>query len=227
VFYAALDVEYLQILVEKLITNLQEKNRLDWVIEEGETIFKNHKQLQNPDRVYLKIKSAWKLSKHQLDILKRLSRWRENQAQMKDIPRNQLLKEASLYQLSLVKPSSSDELKAIDGLSEKFVRRYGEEIIQIVQEVNALPENELPSLLPKPLNKNEQGKLKALREYLRGFSELEDVAPEILLKKKDYEQIIRYGFNSDGVSQAFRLKGWRKDFLEAGIEDYFQSLTLV
>ncbi|MFT7559043.1 MAG: ribonuclease D [Flavobacteriales bacterium] len=228
IFYAALDVEYLYILVHALIERLEDIGRLTWVIEEGATLFKNYKGQQDASHAYLRIKSAWKLSPRQLAGLVALSKWRENTAQSRDLPRNQVLKESAVFQLAQLMPKHMSQLRDIEGFSDRVIRRDGHNIMDILSSAESLSEDALPTVLAKPLNKTEQEELKQIRACVREFAGENSISPEILLKKKIYEHMVRYGYSNgpetDSNDEGYQLQGWRLPFLDAPLKEYFSKL---
>ncbi len=209
-YYAALDVEYLIRLAHELLHQLDEKKRLEWVFEEGRRVYKNYKDLQNLNNSYARIKSAWKLQPRKLAVLMKLSRWRENYAQQNDIPRNRVLKEKALVELALRCPAHISKLRDIDGISERLIRREGQTIIDQISESLALEEKNLPAPLPKPLNKQEREMLQGLRESVRDFADELSISPEILLRKKESEALIRLKLADEWDSINDFFKGWRR-----------------
>lgn len=219
IFYAALDVDYLYELATILIKKLNDNNRFEWVIEDGNEILRNYKRLQDPEQSYTRVKSAWKLKPRQLAVLMSLSKWREHAAQARDVPRNNIVKESALLDLSFRCPTHIRQLREITGISERMIKKSGERIIELIEEVLALPDSELPEALPKPISKSEQLLLRALKDKSQELANSLNIAPEILLKKKDFESIIRNVGVADQELRTFALSGWRHELLEDSIKD--------
>ncbi len=224
IHYAALDVEYLFTLANSLMVQLNEQQRLPWAMEDSQRMVDNFFVNQDPDRTYLKFKSAWKLDEQQLAILKVLSRWREDEAQAKDIPRNRLVKESAIYSIALTKPTAEGQLYSIDGLTSRMIRSYGDKFLSIVEDVLALPSDHLPARLPRPLCSEERNVLDKLKQVVLAKAEEMSLPSEVLMRKKDYEEIL-----ITARDQVYRvptkLHGWRKNVIAEKVVETVQQLA--
>lgn len=222
--YAALDVEYLYTLAENLQSQLKEKGRLDWVREEGRRIYRHFKQLQDVNNSFKRIKSAWKLSPQKLAVLVALSKWRENYAQQKDIPRNRVIKERSLFELALHCPKHVSKLRDIDGMPERIIRSQGDTIIELVKRACELDEESLPSALPAPLAKADQEQYRALKSAIHSYADELDIAPEFVLKKKDIEALFRLQQTDSWTEIDAYFEGWRKNSIADRVQVLLKEL---
>lgn len=213
VHYAALDVEFLRVLALKLIDTLQAQNRLDWVLEEGARVYKQFKQHQSVPDSYKKIKSAWKLNPRRLAVLISLSRWRENYAQTHNLPRNRVIKEKSLYELAVQCPKKIPQLRKIEGLNERVIRKQGKQIIQIIEEQMSLPEEELPAPLTPPLAKEDRDLLKQVKTDVAEMASELGIASEILMRKKELEKLVRMRLADDWPAIESFFSGWRQEVI--------------
>ena len=67
----------------------------------------------DPDKAYLEIKNAWQLRPRQLALLQLLAKWRLEQAILRDMALNFVVKEAALWQIARHFPTTFDELRAL------------------------------------------------------------------------------------------------------------------
>ncbi len=210
IHYAALDVAYLPEMYQLLTESLQRKGRLSWLYEECELLVSTAAETEPFDQYYKKVKSSWKLSARELGILQALTLWRESKAREKDIPRGRVVKDRSCYDIARLRPKTSQDLLAIDEVGPKTVRHYGDAIIDIVKQAWALADNALPSRLPKPLPPETGTLMKALKSHVGHRAEQLQIAKELLAKKRDYEALLRSGFNGRDYQLPETLMGWRK-----------------
>ncbi len=209
IHYAALDVEYLFPLATSLMAKLEEKQRLTWALDDSAAMVDNFFDNQDPDRGHLRFKSAWKLSARQLATLKSLSRWREDEAQANNIPRNRMLKDTAMFGISQKAPTQLAQLRTFEGMSERMVRSYGEQFLHMVEAAQGLPEAELPATLPRPLHAHERDILASLKAEVAKIAESLGVANEVLMRKRDYEALLFAA--RDGVYALPKtLQGWRQ-----------------
>ncbi len=210
--YAAIDVEYLYVVAQKLIQKLTELERLEWALDDGASLVANFFVNQNPDRFYLRIKSAWKLKSRQLLALQGLSRWREDLAQERDVPRNRILKENALFSIALKSPTEISKLKDFEGMSERMIRHNGEKILEIIHSAKKASDAELPAVMPPPLRSAERNILDELRKTTQAVANSLGVPTEVLVKKKDYEMML-FEKRRNVLEIPETLRGWRLEII--------------
>jgi len=222
--YAALDVEFLRILAIQIIEELKTQKRLDWVLEEGARVYKQFKQHQNVSDSYKKIKSAWKLSPRRLAVLMALAKWRENYAQSHNVPRNRVVKEKSLYELAVLCPTHVSQLRKVEGVNERVIRKQGKAILSIVKEQLELTENELPQAMAPPLNKEDRELLKSFKEHVAEEAQKLGIASEIMMRKKEIEKLVRMKLENDWSSIESFFTGWRHDAIAHNLIQSLKNL---
>ena len=211
IHYAALDVAYLPQMYSMLCDSLADNNRLPWLQEECDKLISNYGA---PDAIrmhYRKVKSAWKLSPPQLAVLQLVIEWRENKARERDRPRGRVLKDKSCFEIARLQPDSTHALADIDEIGPKTVRKNGDELLALIKQAQALDSAELPAALPKPLPPANGSIMKRLKAHVAKRAEQLNMAPELLARKKDYESLLRSGFDSGEYRLPETLSGWRKE----------------
>lgn len=218
--YAAVDVEYLYQLASILMLKLKNRGRLEWLKEDCERQLEAYAGSQDEQQVYLKVKQAWRLNARQLGVLKALAAWRERRARERDVPRNRVIKEHSLMDIAMMSPQHISQLRQFEGITERMIRTDGSDLIEVVQSVEDLDACQLPAVLPRPLSSSENKYTRRLREPVLALAESMELAPEILLKKRDYEMLTRVFIRreNDDLEEIKRvlgqsLEGWRYQLL--------------
>ena len=218
--YAREDVAYLHDLHDLLSRELSEQEREEWFVEECEAALKSASNRKESDDYYRRVKGAWRLSKSSLTVLKYLCQWREEKARLKDRPRGHVVKDAALLEISKLLPLSVRKLSEIDDLHSGQVRRYGAEIIDLIESTEA--DSSIVSL-PKPLNSAQNDLLKAMRSGLNLVAEAESIPKEFLANKKELESIIRM-FSENSLKLPYRLNnGWRARLVKPTLERVLNS----
>jgi len=207
--YAAWDVTYLLQCYRQLLQRLGDE-RQPWVLEEGGRLIEQYLENQDASKYYLRIKGIWKLNRRQLELIQRLSCWRENEARQRDKPRGYILKDKALFDLVQLMPRKVPQLRQLDGVGPAVLGRYGDWLCAQVAEVKTLPDEVLPKRLPKPLPSAAGEVMKQLKEQVNSIAEDVQVAPEILARKKDLEPLLRSGWHSGDYHLPASLQGWRK-----------------
>lgn len=215
--YAALDVAYLLVVYGLLLKQLKESDRLSWVEADCADLVAQAEQGTDYDQMYLRIKSAWKLNRPQLATLQALTAWREEQARERDIPRNRLIKERALWDMARYQPTELKQIAGLEGMTARTLNADGEHLLAIIAEQCKKPVAECPERLPKPLPPEQGDLMKALKQYTRETAEKLVIAPEVLVRKKDYEDLVRSGMENRDYSLNDRLSGWRRDVVGQGL----------
>ena len=163
-----------------------------------------------PGDYFRRIKSAWKLSASQQASLRELCAWRERQARELDVPRGRILKDPVCVDIVRRKPTHPAALATVPDIRDSTVRKHGETICTIVTGDHSLPAGDM---LARPLEGSQKARLKQLREQLDTLGEALNVPREMLLNKRDMEELVRRGSLSD------ELQGWRRGVLTAMLQN--------
>lgn len=219
IHYAALDVFYLPEMYQRLRDSLEAKGRLGWLQEECVALLSKYRDQDHGERYYTKLKSAWKLNVTQLAVLQTITRWREQQARQRDRPRGRVLKDLSCYEIARLRPRDIKTLAAIDEIGAKTVRKYGAEILKLIKQAQEIGEADLPASLPKPLPPASNDLLKRLKAHIRLRSEQLNIAPEFLVRKRDFEELLRSGHSEGEYQLPESLSGWRQQLIGKSLLD--------
>jgi ribonuclease D len=126
----------------------------------------------------------------------------------RNMARGFVVADATLLEIALRVPKSLQELKTINGLHPRALQKYGDHIIQLVQDAEhsqAVVE-EVPVL-----DKKQQCQLDLLRNLVRERASELGVDPALLASKKVLEALILS--RAAGAEIPERLQGWRKPIL--------------
>ena len=100
--YAADDVIYLAQAYQLMQEKLWESDRLDWLAGDFQALSDPALYAAHPETAWLRVKGANKLSGAALAALQALAAWREDKAQTLDRPRDWVLRDDVLLDLSLI-----------------------------------------------------------------------------------------------------------------------------
>jgi ribonuclease D len=206
--YAACDVVFLPLLFRELQHRLKDQNRWRWLEEEVAAMRRQSQQNPEPGGAYLRIRGAGRLRQDELRILRALARWREETAMARNMARGFVVADATLLEIALRVPKSLQELKTINGLHPRALQKYGDHIIQLVQDA----EHSQAVVEGVPvLDKKQQCQLDLLRNLVRERASELGVDPALLASKKVLEALILS--RAAGTEIPERLQGWRKSIL--------------
>lgn len=210
--YAALDVAYLPVIYGLLVKQLESAGRLQWVRNDCAQLVAAAEQEFDPESYYIKIKSAWKLNRQQLAVLQMLASWRECEARDRNIPRNRLIKERTLWDMARIAPKDIQQLKRLEGMPPRTVSVDGAELLDIIDQASRLPEEFCPQRLPRPLPPESGDLMKALKLEQTETAERLGLAPEVLARKKDFELMVRGALQGEEVYPD-SFSGWRMELM--------------
>ena len=224
IHYAALDVAYLPCLYYRLRDSLSSKGRLNWLQEDCQVMLDRFSKPDNFDQYYQKVKSAWKLNRAELAILREITTWREHCAREHNVPRSRVLTDRSCYEISRMNPQRLRDLANVDGLMPKTIRTYGEKLLQLIEYAQSLQQHQWPESLPRPLPAQTGALLKKLKNHVNECADQLQIAAELLVKKRDYEAVLRSGIGGGQYQLPESLKGWRKAVVGDQLLDYLTGV---
>lgn len=212
VLYAAQDTAYL-VDVYHALTQQLSAQKYDWVLEDGATLVASYAQETDPYSLWRGIKLAWKLAPQQLAVLRELAAWREQQAQLRDVPRNRIIKETTLWALAHEQPKDMTHLARLEDMHPRILRNEGATLLGLIKEAKKRPETDWPAALAEPLPIEAAKVLKRLRKVGLDLGVKLDIAPELMLRKKILEELLRSGYPQGPYSLPDSLQGWRRELL--------------
>lgn len=215
--YAALDVAHMLIVYGKLLQLLKTTERLAWVKSDCADLVFNARKPDDFSDAYQKVGFAWKLRPQELAILKKLCEWREVEARARDIPRNRLVKEPSLWEMARKRPEDVTHLQRIDDIPHRTLKNDSQTLLEIIRTAAGTDSSTWPTRLDAPLAQSEGPLMKALKQFVRETAEALNLPAEVLIRKKEYEFIVRSGMKGGQYSLPERLLGWRYDLIGYGL----------
>lgn len=216
--YAAEDVLHLAEIYLALQQRLSDQ-KAAWLLEDGAELVANLRREVDPRETYREVKLAWKLSRQQLAVLRALCAWREHEARARNQPRNRIVREHSLWPLARSQPDNLVALARIEDMHPKTVRQDGEFLLELIREAAATPPADWPEALPEPLPVEVSALLKKLRAVGQRQAERLDIAPELMLRKKTLEALLKTGYPDGPYRLPDSLRGWRRELMGQALLD--------
>lgn len=222
--YAANDVYYLLKLYPQLRDAIIDKQRLDWVYQEiAQLAVKKTAELPS-ELAYLGFKNNWKLSGLSLHALKALAAWRLEQARIRDLAVNFVVKESNLVEVARRMPSTRNELFSIEGMTPQEIRINGDALISIVAKSKLATKHDYPPRVERLIEHSAFKKVSsAIREVCLEVAESIEVPVEILGSKKQVSHLLKsLWFDLDEATEMGLapdlVTSWRAPLLKARID---------
>jgi len=222
--YAAEDVVHLAHVYKELQSRLP-ADKAEWVLEDGAEMVANLSREVAPDELYKDAKLAWKLNRQQLAVLRELCAWREHEARARNLPRNRILREHSLWPLARTQPDNLVTLARIEEMHPKTVRQDGEFLLNLIRDAGSTPKPSWPEALPEPLPIEASGILKKLRVVGQREAERLNIAPELMLRKKILEALLKSGYPNGPYQLPDSLRGWRRELMGQALLDCLDKIS--
>lgn len=202
--YAADDVIYLCEIYQKMVTQLTNLGRLDWLKEDFAALGNTAQYETHPENAWLRVKGKSKLTGKQLSIIQAISKWRETVAQKENRPKNWLLRDEQLFDFAKLQPETLDALLKIRGLNERTVNYYGKELCALIKAAKNLPPISLPEYTKSISGKNQQQEaiVDILFALVRIRAEENQLNPTSLATRNDLEVLL-------SGEDCLLLHGWR------------------
>ena len=211
--YAARDAQHLAELYRIMAPRLEAAGLTDWLLADTAEQVAASGQVIEPALAYQHVKQAWRLEPADLAVLQVIAAWRERESRARDVARNRLLRERTLCPLAQRRPDSLQGLSRIEDMHPRTVRHEGETLLRLIREGQAVAPADYPEALPEPLPAAANRLLKRLRKVGQQEAERRGIAPEIMLRKKVLEAMVRTGYPNGPYSLPEELTGWRRALL--------------
>ena len=217
--YAAIDVLYLNSICEKQGLALQENGFLDFMTQDC-SLRCEAKNLEDTDRTaYLRVKKASSIPGNAQFLLHQLAKWRELRARQDDKPRKHVLKDQELIDISVKNPDSDEKLSTECELSSYSVRRYGSEIINLLNQIKA-SEHDNDQIKPAINFRSLPAAGKTLndsRDLMVDINLQKNIPLEVLPSKRWLKQYLLHKA-ADYYPMPEGWNGWRKILLEKPLQ---------
>jgi len=205
--YAADDVRYLVPLYRDLRDALDAAGRTQWAAEENALLEDPRLYRTEPADAWRRLKGLERLQPVQRATAKLIAAWRESRAMKSDKPRGWILPDEALREIAERRPQSTRDLEQIRSLTEGTVKRQGDELLRLVNEGQAAAAGESESVLPQRPDARAVARVTQLMNVVRAAAERLKIAPELLVTRRDVEQLAYFG-HSDHLR-----RGWRREVI--------------
>ena len=204
--YAVSDVTHLRDVYLRLSTDLEKRERGDWMREEMKVLTSPATYRFEPEHAWERLKTRVRKPR-ELAVLIEVAAWREREAQERDVPRGRVLKDDVIGDIAIQAPATVERLAGLRSLPRGFERsRWGEAIVEAVKRGLARDPKTLPSFeRPKP-PLNGQATVELLKVLLRMTAERHGVAAKVIATVDDLDRIA-----ADDHADVPALSGWRRE----------------
>ncbi|URW76825.1 ribonuclease D [Sphingomonas donggukensis] len=204
--YAIADVTHLAKIFPKMLERLKKTARGDWLNEEMERLGDPANYRNDPDTAWQRVRINSRKAEV-LGRLKAIARWREIEAQNKNLPRGRIAKDETIADLASNPPRRQSDLSKVRGLSASWAGNdIGGRLMAAIEGAGPMPADEMPARDERGPALGKEGALVAdlLKLLLKIRARDINVASRLLARSDELEALA--AGTRDGLSI---LKGWR------------------
>ena len=218
--YALDDVRYLLELSEKLKADLDKLGRAEWANSEF-TEFLSVIEHRDEEARWRKLSGLHQLSRRGLEIARRLSDWRVEEARRANRPLRQILRDDLLVAIAKRQPTSRADLEALRDFNRPHLLSKSGEILGAVAASRKVPDNELP----EHAERHDEGPgmtmlVNLLSAALANCCIQQKMAQGLIGSNSDLKDLVRWhlqGSPKDALPEL--AKGWRGEVCGATLID--------
>ncbi|WP_150539751.1 ribonuclease D [Actinobacillus vicugnae] len=209
--YAAADVWYLLPIYQRLVVDLDGTRWQNAVAEECLALLEKRQKLPNSAKAYKEISNAWRLTPAELAVLQVVAKWRQEEAEKRDLALNFVVKEQSLLEIAKIQPKHTSQL--LEFMHPNEVRIHGKKLLLLVEQGKNMAVEDYPAPISRLVDEpGYKHSLKLLQQKLAEIRPL-DLAPELLASKRQLNQLFSWSIHGrDPAKLPELLKGWRAEF---------------
>jgi ribonuclease D len=209
--YAAVDVEYLLEVHERLVAQLAEAGRLMWAEDACEELRTRPTSGSVPDDAWMRLKDARSLRPSARAVAQSVAAWRERRAMRTDVPVRQVLPDLAILGISQRAPSTLKELSQARGVDDRHARGgIADEILEAVRAAKGSPPP-TPPPSADDLDRNMRPAVTLVSAWVGQLARDERIDPALLATRADIVAFLR------GDDSARLGTGWRNELVGDGI----------
>lgn len=213
--YAICDVTYLSEIFPKMLDKLRKTGRGAWLDQEMERLADPENYRNDPDLAWQRVRVSSR-KPEVLGRLKALGRWRELEAQGKDLPRGRIIKDETLADLAGTPPRKQADLGRVRGLSAAWANNdIGGRLMAALEAAVPMPASEMPARDDRKPGMGKDGALVAdlLKLLLKIRAKEINVASRLLARSEDLEALAAGQRDGLSILQGWRFEQFGKDAL--------------
>lgn len=213
--YAICDVTYLSQIFPRMLEKLKRTGRGAWLDQEMERLADPENYRNDPDLAWQRVRISSR-KPEVLGRLKALARWRELEAQGKDLPRGRIVKDETLADLAGNPPRKQSDLGKVRGLSPAWAGNdIGGRLMDALAGAEPMATEELPARDDRKPALGKDGALVAdlLKLLLKIRAKEINVAARLLARSDDLEALAAGQRDSLAILEGWRFEQFGRDAL--------------
>ena len=204
--YAASDVAHLLEIHDRLLEQLEARDRIDWVETECEIMRLRNRGPRAPDEAWRRIKEARNLKGRSLTIVRAVAAWRERRAADMDRPVRFIMSDIAVVAVAQSVPDDAEALARVRGIDKGVAKgTIGAQVLEAVAE--GVDSDWRP---PRPRRRNNDVRdlrpaVALVAAWVNQVARDHELDPTLLATRADVEALVR------GDDDARLASGWRAE----------------
>jgi ribonuclease D len=226
--YALDDVRYLLPIADKLSSTLARKSRTDWAEGEFREAIQVIRRRVEENR-WRRLSGLANLNRRSLEVARRLSIWREDEARATNRPIRQIMRDDLLVGIAKRQPRNRKDLEALRDFNRPALLNRARELLDVIAEAQSVPDDELPAPFERfddgPGSSMVASLLNATLAYCCAHHRL---SPGLVGTTSDLKDLLRW--HLDGRPEDARpelITGWRLDVCGQALLGVLEGRTAV
>jgi ribonuclease D len=209
--YALDDVRYLLDLADHFANRLEQLERTDCARAEFDDLIESIARRAAEDR-WRRLPGLAQLSRRSLEMARRLADWREDQARRHNWPLRRVMRDDLLVAIAKRQPMNRRGLEALRNFNRPVVSNRALEILAILDEARAVPDDRLPELHTRYEEPPSLGTVtNLLSAALAQCCVQNQIASSMVATVADLKDLVRWHLNGRSESRRpILLDGWRR-----------------
>lgn len=216
--YAVDDALHLIPLYERLQSQLKERKRLEWVVEECKLYEQTSYYVKESGREFLRVKGAQGLNRRKLAVLQSVCLWRDAEAKRIDRPARSVINDNIMLELAKKPPHSVEDIQRIRGIRADQIAGWGRKVMKVIEDAAQIADKDCPQWPSgRAPSKADVMIADVLYTVLKIRALDLEIAPELIATRDELQGLVKIG-KDDG-----KARGETQSELE---EDHDNALTV-
>lgn len=219
--YAIEDVRWLHALWNTIRERLDARGRLAW-LEHEQAAWQQEIQDSLSRERWRRVSGASGMSTRELAIVREVWRWREAEAERRDMPPRKLLRDDLIVELAKRRHCEARQIRAVRGMERGDLRDSLDDLGDCVTRACALPDEELPKSQRRNSTAQHTMLCQLLQSALTSLCRQQHVATSLVGTADDVRALVDFRLygKSDGDGQPPVLtQGWRAEVVGELLDD--------
>jgi ribonuclease D len=220
--YALDDVRYLEKMADALRARLTELRRAAW-LEAEMAAWQSDVEASRSDERWWRVSGVSGLSRRSLAVVREIWRWRESEAQKRDMPTRRILRDDLIVELAKRRSADVNHIRSLRGMERGDLQRALPQLSAAIGRALALHDEQCPAPPPReaPAQMSVLGQF--LSSALASRCRSANLAPSIVGTASDVRDLVAYRLGlangQRGDEPPLLARGWRAEVVGQLIDD--------